>query len=346
MKKNNFLIKFDKKSSDISNIKLDFYKKNKILLNDNSRLIKFLKKQPLRKNCKNCNLRIINKIDFISHGMGYTICKRCSHLNSRNDDNENFHSIYNNSNNFSYGKNYLKNFNLRVNNIYLPKVDYLREFLKIKKINKIEILDFGAGCGHFLKACHKRKILAKGLESNLKMINMGKKFILKNSLIHSNSFNESIEFIKNGQYTVICLISVIEHLKAPNKIFEAFQKSKNKYLFMSIPLFSLSTFIENVFQNIFPRHTAATHPHLYTYKSIKYILKKYKLEICSEWWFGSEMMDLNRSFICSFNKKNSKVFFKKFKENFSNEIDNLQSVLNKRKLSSEVHIIIQKSFTD
>jgi hypothetical protein len=58
------------------------------------------------------------------------------------------------------------------------------------------------------------------------------------------------------------------------------------------------------------------------------------------------MMDLNRSFICSFNKKNSKVFFKKFKENFSNEIDNLQSVFNKRKLSSEVHIIIQKSFTD
>ncbi len=342
MKTKNIYQKFSKKSKDISKIKIDFLKNNEKLSKNNLKIIKFLKKQPLRKKCKNCNFKLENKIDFSSHGMGYKICYKCSHLNSNNSDGNNFHEKIYNDNNFAYENNYLKNFNLRVKNIYLPKVDYLIEFLKTQKTQKIKLLDFGSGCGHFVKACTLRKIPALGLESNLKMIKLGKRFV-KKSLIHSKNFENSLEIIKNGNFTVVSLIAVIEHLRNPNKIFEAFKVSKNKYLFLSIPLFSLSVFIDKVFQNVYPRHTAATHPHIYTYKSINYILKKYKLEICSEWWFGSDMIDLNRSLIASINKKSSENFLRKFRDIFSNQIDNLQSVLDKKKLSSEVHLIIKKS---
>ena len=85
---------------------------------------------------------------------------------------------------------------------------------------------------------------------------------------------------------------------------------------------------------------AATHPHLYTYQSIKYILKIYNLKICSEWWFGSDMIDLNRSLLVSFDKNKSSSFSKKFKESFSNQIDELQNILDRKKLASEVHLII------
>ena len=50
------------------------------------------------------------------------------------------------------------------------------------------------------------------------------------------------------------------------------------------------------------------------------LLKRYKLKICSEWWFGSDMIDLNRSLLVSFGKNKSSNFSKKFKEIIDNEI--------------------------
>ena len=52
------------------------------------------------------------------------------------------------------------------------------------------------------------------------------------------------------------------------------------------------------------------------------------------------MIDLNRSLLVSFGKNKSSNFSKKFKESFSNQIDELQDVLDRKKLSSEVHLII------
>ncbi len=335
--------RFSKKSEDISKIKVSFIKNNEKLVKDNQKIIRFLKKQPLRKKCKNCGFKLNKKIDFYSHGMGYKICFNCTHLNSNNDDGKSFHKKIYNDSNFSYEQNYLKDFNLRVNNIYLPKVDFIKNFLKEEEIDNISLLDLGSGCGHFIKACEIRDISAKGLESNLKMIKLGEKYIKNNSVLHSENFEDSLKIIKNGNYTIISLIAVIEHLKDPNKIFKAFKISKNKYLFLSIPLFSLSVFIDKIFQNIYPRHTAATHPHIYTYKSIKYILKKFKLSICAEWWFGSDIIDLNRSLIGSIDKKSSKTFYNKLRETFANEINSLQSILDNKKLSSEVHLIIKKN---
>ena len=99
-----------------------------------------------------------------------------------------------------------------------------------------------------------------------------------------------------------------------------------------------------MFQNIYPRQLPATHPHLYTYKSIKYILKKNKLKIAAEWWFGTEMLDLYRSFKLSlmFDKKNSKVFLKKFSDLYLPNLNKLQKIIDINKQSSEVHLVIEK----
>jgi hypothetical protein len=338
--KNKIHLKFGKKSSDISKIKKNFLINNNSLLDSNLKIVEFLKKQSLRATCKNCGLTLPKKIDCTSHNMAYKICINCTHLNSKFNDSQEFHDkIYHNEK-FSYAKNYMQDYKLRVKNIYVPKVNFITEFLKKKKTKNVKILDIGSGCGHFLKACHQKKISALGLESNLDMIKLGQKYLKKNSLVHSTSYENSLKIIKDGKYTMISLISVIEHLERPNEIFNSFKKSKNKYLFLSIPLFNFSAFLENAFQNVYPRHMAATHPHLYTYESIKYILKRYKLKICSEWWFGSDMIDLNRSLLVSFGKNKSSNFSKKFKESFSNQIDELQNVLDRKKLSSEVHLII------
>ena len=335
-------IKYSKNSEDISNLKKDFFSQNDQLIKKNNKLISFLKKQPLRKKCKNCGFKLKKINDFYSHNLGYKICLNCSHLNSQFEDSANFHKKVYQNDASSYSDFYRKDYEERVKKIYIPKADFLIDYLKYKRIKNIKILDFGCGSGHFVKALQRRKIDAVGVESNLKMIDFGQLNLNKNSLIHSASYEKSLQIIKNSDCNILSLISVLEHLENPNKIFENFKVSKFKYLFISIPLFNLSVFIENVFQNVYPRHSGITHPHLYTYKSIKYILKKYNLKITGEWWFGTEMVDLNKSFLISFKKNKSKIFLEKFNSVFTKHINELQKTLDKKKMSSEVHLIVEK----
>ena len=72
-----------------------------------------------------------------------------------------------------------------------------------------------------------------------------------------------------------------------------------------MPLLSLSVFIENVFQNVYPRQLGGPHTNLFSNESLKYISKKYKLKTLGEWWFGSDFSDLYRSLILSSNYKNN-----------------------------------------
>ena len=81
--------KFSKSYGNIFKIKKDFY------LNNNNHLKKSLsvnnvyKSQPLRKFCKICNSKKLEK--FInSFGIDYLICKKCSHLNGKFDDTGSF----------------------------------------------------------------------------------------------------------------------------------------------------------------------------------------------------------------------------------------------------------------
>ena len=51
------------------------------------------------------------------------------------------------------------------------------------------------------------------------------------------------------------------------------------YLFISVPTFSFSVFLENANQDIFPRQLSGGHTHLYTEESLNYLAKKNKLKI-------------------------------------------------------------------
>jgi hypothetical protein len=63
---------------------------------------------------------------------------------------------------------------------------------------------------------------------------------------------------------------VLEHLQDINSLMVKFLKSKIKYLYISVPIFSLSTFIENVFNKVYPRQLSGGHTHLYIKKILQY----------------------------------------------------------------------------
>ena len=138
-------------------------------------------------------------------------------------------------------------------------------------------------------------------------------------------------------------MGVLEHLKHPDLIFKNFKNSKAKYLYISVPLFSFSVFLEHAFQDVFPRVLGGVHNHLYTEKSLKYIIKKNELQIIGEWWFGTDMMDLLRFMKVKSNPKNAKKFKNNLSHYFISIIDDLQKVLDQKKLCGDVHLVLKKS---
>ncbi len=333
----NKIIKFSKSYKNIIKIKSNFYKDNINNLKGAVKINNLYKKQPIRKYCKNCGSKKI-KLFIESFNIPYKVCLSCGHLNGAYQDTSDFaKKLYNHKKGKNYSKNYLNDFNLRVKNIYIPKVKFLKKVIK----KKIKLIDIGCGAGHFVKALELEGISAAGYDTSKHLCELGNKKLNKNK-IYSIEFNKIYEIInKNSHINTLSMIGVLEHLTEPHKILDLFKKKKIKYLYISVPLFSLSTFIENSFPGIFPRQLSGGHTHLYTEKSIKYLANKYNLKIIGEYWFGTDMPDLMRSLINSGNILNKKIYTNELYEKFSKFIDKLQSVLDRNKVCSEVHIIFE-----
>ena len=107
-----------------------------------------------------------------------------------------------------------------------------------------------------------------------------------------------------------------------------------------MPCFSPSSFIEIIFDRNFQRLLAPQHTHLYTERSLKYLEKKFNYKIISEWWFGTDIVDLYRNFYIEIQKKDKFGQTKKIiNDMFLKVLDNMQLEIDKKKLSSEAHIL-------
>jgi SAM-dependent methyltransferase len=333
------VVKFSKNYNNLISIKKSLYNDNKKFLNTTLKVNKALKKQGLRKYCKNCESKLSSRI-FTSFGLGYTLCKKCNHLNSIYHDNKKFtHWLYS----ADKGKNYDEDkdyhfFNQRVKEIHLPKVDFLRKVVK----SKMNVLDIGAGSGQFLKALEMRNIKGTGYEPSKTFVKYGNKILKKNKLVNLDMQQTFDTIIKDKKSNVLSMICVLAHLEEPNELIEIYKKSNIKYLFFSVPLFSLSVFLENSFKDVCPRHLGAAHTNLYTKKSLYYLAKKFNLDIAGEWWFGADFPDLYRSLINTCNANNPKKYKILLDENLFSVINELQNVLDKNKMCSEVHMVFKK----
>ena len=330
------VIKFSKPYGKLLGIKKDFYQNNYRNLKETLSVNQKYIAQGLRKKCKNCNLKISN-FDFKSHKVKYVSCRRCMHINGIYEDSNKFVNwLYNQSSGKNYAKNYLTDYNARVKNIYLPKVNFLKTVIKKKNL---KIVDIGSGAGHFVKACEIKKIKAIGYEPNEILADLAMKKLNKNKVFHipMDFLNSEIISLKAD---CLSLIGVLEHLQNPREIIKSFKLSKLKYLYLSVPLFSLTALIEHISPTVFPRHLSGAHTHLYTLKSLNYLFKQFNLKIVAEWWFGSDFADLYR-LIKVLSNKNKKLneLTNKF---LFNHIDELQNILDKNKTCNEVHLIVRK----
>jgi 2-polyprenyl-3-methyl-5-hydroxy-6-metoxy-1,4-benzoquinol methylase len=330
------IVKYSKSYTNLFSLKKDLYQDNKNYLKNLLKVNELYKKQPKRKNCKNCLKKIGKKI-FFSHGVDYTLCKNCGHLNGIYQDSKDFiRKLYSNNNGKNYYPNYTSDYIKRIKIIYEPKIHFLKKIIK-KKIN---ILDIGSGAGQLLKACEIMNINATGYETNQSLVDHGNKFLKKNKLNYLD-LNKSYEQVKTSNANVLTMISVLEHLEDPQKIIDYFKNSNLQYLYICVPLFSLAVLFENVFQNIYPRVLGGAHTHLYTEQSLRHLSKKNNLKILGEWWFGADIPDLFRMIMNS-STSYEKDYQNIIKKKFLDMCDDLQKTVDKNKFCSQVHMVFKK----
>ena len=343
------ILKFGKSFDDLDEIKKDFFVENDKLLEKANVIRKIYKSQPIRRKCKACNRKLKNASFFISHQIKYIECQNCGHLNGKYQDTKNFTNKIYFSKTINYSKDYyeknLKNFLLRKKLIYNPKAKFLSDiFLKNKKI---KILDIGAGSGYFISSLIDFGFKnVEGLEVSRQQVQFGKKMFKKNhqdlEKLNCTNYTDILKKLNKTNADCVTLIGVLEHLNNMRSFLSVIEKNRSiKYVFLCAPLFSLTCIFESLFDEIYNRHLGGGHTHLFTESSLKRLMKEYGFRSYAEWWFGSDFGDLYRSIKILLRKRKFFSLQKKI-EPIKKLIDQFQLTIDKKKLSSEVHIFFKR----
>lgn len=342
---------YGKTSASLIMQKQSFFDENEKHVNKQRDIAKIYTKQPLRTKCKNCSKPLNLKFDFTKDGIEYKICNSCSHLNGAYEDTDEFcEMVYTGDDGKAYAQNYevesIEDYNRRVSSIYLPKAEFLYTSIINDGIrpNDLKYLDFGTGSGYFIAALKKIGLTnIFGSEVSKCQVDFGNRMIGANALsVHEISNTNGV--LENADANVLSMIGVLEHLQNPREVLDAIKNNANiSYLYISVPLFSLSVYLEMAFPNVFHRQLHGGHTHLYTEESLHNMCDEFGFDIVSQWWFGTDVVDLYRNlYVTMENTQVSSELINTFKEMMLPVMDSMQLELDKKHCSSEVHLLLKK----
>lgn len=343
--------RYGKPSAALLNLKKSFFKDNTAHIQRQNELSIIYQEQPKRSHCKNCNLDLKNTYDFIKDGIEYILCGTCNHLNGAHEDTDEFcKALYTDDSGSDYAQNYtesnLDDYNYRTASIYSQKAEFLYTSLKSIQVNPhaLNYLDFGSGAGYFVSALKKiglRNI--SGSEVSRTQVNYGNA-MMNDNLLKQHDIIDTTSILAQTKSNVVSMIGVLEHLQSPRDALQSLKENENiEYVYISVPTFSLSVYLEIFSKDVFHRQLHGGHTHLYTEESLSFMCNEFGFEIAAEWWFGSDIVDLYRHMSVILEKQQcSETLTSHWKEQLVPIIDALQLELDKKHFSSEVHMLLKK----
>jgi len=337
--------RYGKPSKAILEMTQEFLDTNDSLVEEDQRNFALYKQQPKRTQCKLCETPLSEPI-FCKHEIDYFLCSCCGHVNGGHQDTESYCSQiysgeeyakgYRNTNTEAYGE--------RIKEIYQPKASFLFDSINEHGDVPSEMVfaDIGAGSGYFVGALLNANVSkVQGFEVSKSQVEFANTMLNGNYIKH-NKLEDVVKIVYNVDADVISMIGVLEHLQELRPILSALaSNSKVKYFYTLLPLFSMSTFLEIVSPNVFHRQSHYAHTHLFTEPSIEWMCKEYGFKSISEWWFGSEMMDLWRNVAVNLQQSGGPKVHDLWGKFCLPAVDEMQLALDKRKLGSEVHILFE-----
>jgi SAM-dependent methyltransferase len=320
--------RFSKPSGPLIQAKQAFFEQNALLLESALAVNWVYAEQPRRIRCKICEAGLAEPA-FRSFGVDYCICPECTHLNGAHEDTDTFaRRLYQADGGAAYSANYLAGYDERVDAIYLPKVDFLLEVLRAEGLEDASVLDIGCGGGHFVRACELRGVSARGVDPSETLVSLGRRKLQVNAIATCDLADFAGE-IARAHEPVVSMIGVLEHLQQPLAAVEAFQASNARYLYISVPMFSLSALLEHAFADVFPRQLSGGHTHLFTPGSLAAMAERHGLTV-----------DLFRSLIVR--GGDNPAFGGLVRQMLGPQVDALQAVLDQAQACSEVHMVLRK----
>lgn len=246
---------------------------NEKILDWNRTIYQEYKKQPLRTRCKICGGEI-KRWTFHSHEVEYYCCDTCGHINGAHIDTEEFcRKLYEQTDSI-YGTYYTDSdhdrYRSRVDNIYMPKAEFLKELLEddAYNINRMSFLDVGAGAGHFVSALQEPGLHAEGVEVDANSVKYAEHVFKNDSIKHCASEN-MLHYLRSTSADVITFIYCLEHITNVMECLDVIHENKNvQFVYFSVPVFSYSAIIESLFKDIYARVLNVAHTHIFTEESI------------------------------------------------------------------------------
>lgn len=343
--------RYGKSSSSLLNLKTSFFEDNHHFMDTQKQLALLYNVQPKRINCKNCNSKLGLACDFVKDGVEYIFCDNCKHLNGLHEDTNAFNEkVYTDNSGEQYAQNYSENdvesYNYRLASIYLPKSEFLYTSLLNDGVNPhtLSFFDFGAGSGYFVGALKKIGLkTVSGTEVSKNQVQFANA-MLGDNLLSVHELDNTIEILRETKSQVVSMIGVLEHLQHPREVLQQLQSNENiKYIYISVPLFSLSVYLEILSPKVFHRQLHGGHTHLYTEDSLSHMCEEFGFKSIAEWWFGADVVDLYRHiFVTLKQTKSSTKLMDKLQQDFIPIIDAMQLEIDKKHLSSEVHMLLKK----
>jgi len=345
--------RFGKEFEGYRQVKAFFYdiETNKNYLQQQKRTDELYIAQPRRTHCKICSTKLgdvlftLGKIDFY-------LCPKCEHLNGGHLDTREFcDTLYSNAEELGVGpKSQYSDDNLteyfeRSRKIYMPKAEYLMDILRQQGEDplKLRYADLGAGCGHFVAAMLKLGVKnIKGYEISADQVAEGN---AKNGseIMELHGIDDTLRIPATVEADVITSIFQLEHVEDPLGLLEAVARNKNvRYMLLAVPVFSIGLILQACFQNVMPRIIGMGHTHLFSERSIHWMIERFGFKVLSRWWFGSDAFDIHRSINVHLQQdpklaKLAPVWDRMFLPG----IDGMQLLLDELHGSSEIHMVIK-----
>ena len=342
-------LRFGKPSAPWFKAKKWFFDQDRELLAECHRIARLYTSQPQRTQCKNCE-GPLGEAAFHKHGIGYTFCARCGHLNGLHQDSDAFcEGVYAETETDLYSRAYSSDdraaYVERRDTIYRPKADFLLDALRTQgeDVARLTFADFGAGSGYFVSALRDAGIpAARGYDVSTTQIRLGNRMIGE-EVLTQHRLEELEALAESISADVISVVFALEHVQGPRELLAAIARNKQaRYAFIAVPLFSPCAFIEMAFPSFAHRHLACGHTHLYTEQSVNWMCKEFKLEQLAEWWFGADLIDIYRMIWMSLDRDpNARGMTQRWEQMMLPVIDAMQMEMDKRKLSSELHMVVR-----
>ena len=342
--------RYGKSYGGIRGIKAHFLDNNYELLKSQKEIAKRYSECPVRTECKICGHEIRFENSLTKYSVPYDLCVSCGHLNGGYVETPEFLDLLYEGNLVGYSREYSvseqESYDQRVEAIYRAKAEYLGEILSNQAdfvVEDVRLLDIGAGAGYFLNALGKVGFKHhRGIEVSRDLVKYGNQY--SDSVIEQIKSEDLIGSIDCTECNVVSMIGVLEHVANPLEVLNAVRCNDNvQYIYLSVPLFSLTVFTENIFENVAQRHLCGGHTHLFSDASIDYLIDRFQLHVLGRWYFGTDIADLIRSYQVELAQRNLNENLQSvFRLSLESMLDELQLVVDKKHFGSEIHLVLGK----